>query len=109
MELLGIGFFILLLFLFSYRAVTETNFSKEDKKDYMESLDWQIIRLKAMKRDDYECVTCGAISGLEVHHITYSRLGNEKLSDLATLCRDCHQAVHDKYGYDYGTYYPVDK
>ena len=109
MELLGISFFILLIFLFSHRAVTETQFSKSDKKEYMESNDWQIIRLKAMKRDDYECQVCRGINRLEVHHISYERLGAERLSDLVCLCRNCHQQIHDKYGYSYGTFYPIPK
>jgi hypothetical protein len=31
---------------------------------------------------------------LDVHHITYDRLGDELMSDLRILCRHCHQGVH---------------
>lgn len=32
---------------------------------------------------------------IEVHHNTYVRLGRELLSDLCTLCSDCHAMVTD--------------
>lgn len=33
---------------------------------------------------------------LNVHHITYRRCGKEAMSDLMSLCKPCHQMVHDK-------------
>lgn len=34
--------------------------------------------------------------GIDVHHRTYERLGFERLSDLAVLCRGCHAIEHGK-------------
>jgi hypothetical protein len=33
---------------------------------------------------------------LDVHHLTYVRFGHERLEDLLTLCRPCHDAAHDR-------------
>lgn len=34
------------------------------------------------------------MSRLQVHHLTYIRLGNEDLSDLQVLCLGCHRRRH---------------
>jgi 5-methylcytosine-specific restriction endonuclease McrA len=31
---------------------------------------------------------------VEVHHLTYERLGEERLTDLVALCRSCHEREH---------------
>lgn len=31
---------------------------------------------------------------LDVHHRTYERLGKERLSDVAAVCRFCHDLIH---------------
>lgn len=79
-----------------------------DKQAYLKSSQWQTLRKKVLKRDAYTCQSCQT-SGipLEVHHITYIRLGNENISDLVSVCRYCHQAIHDKYGYSHTTIYPI--
>ena len=45
------------------------------------------------------CEKCGFIAyrpyQLELHHLTYERLGNESLEDLILLCRRCHQQEHE--------------
>ncbi len=41
----------------------------------------------------YTCARCGRIksaANLQVHHLTYERLGNELPSDLQVLCHACH-------------------
>ena len=80
-----------------------TEFSKYDKKQYMKSSKWKAKRKLVIKRDKV-CQKCAG-PGTEVHHISYRYLGNEPLKDLALLCRKCHQKIHDRKGYDYGTTY----
>ncbi|MDH6422294.1 HNH endonuclease signature motif containing protein [Aurantimicrobium minutum] len=44
------------------------------------------------------CVGCEKPWRLErddVHHIDYTRLGNESIEDLWPLCRTCHEHIHD--------------
>lgn len=69
---------------------------KSPHSDYLESPEWIAIRDERLKQDNYQCVMCGTGKNLEVHHLTYERLGAEKLEDLRTFCRECHKKVHDK-------------
>jgi HNH endonuclease len=47
------------------------------------------------RRDGERCQQCGSTDKLEVHHIKPLAEGGEKyeLSNLITLCRDCHVEV----------------
>jgi 5-methylcytosine-specific restriction endonuclease McrA len=58
---------------------------------YLRSERWQELRLLVLLRDNHACTQCGRTDNLEIHHRTYERLGCETLSDLITLCRDCHR------------------
>jgi 5-methylcytosine-specific restriction endonuclease McrA len=62
--------------------------------EHLVSLDWQVIRANALQRAGYRCERCGSPWGLQVHHLTYERLGNELPEDLVCLCRDCHRTLH---------------
>jgi hypothetical protein len=63
--------------------------------DYLESPGWQLTRKEALTRADFKCQRCGASdTELNVHHLTYERLGEELPSDLVVLCRRCHQREH---------------
>ena len=64
-----------------------------DYDEYMQSAAWQRKRQQVITRSGNRCERCGKsryIAALDVHHKTYVRLGNELLSDLEALCRDCH-------------------
>ena len=63
---------------------------------------WNKVRKKALIRDGYKCVRCGAQEKLHIHHIKpksiYPAL-TYKLDNLITLCRCCHKKEHDRLGY----------
>ena len=61
---------------------------------YLESDAWQKKRKAVLKSAGYRC-RCGN-RATEVHHETYERVFNERLSDLTAMCRPCHQAEHSK-------------
>jgi 5-methylcytosine-specific restriction endonuclease McrA len=65
---------------------------------YIDSPEWRWKRSLRKQLDEYTCCRCGgrtpAVRQLDVHHLTYARLGHEAMSDLRTLCRDCHSDVH---------------
>ena len=61
--------------------------------DYLKSPQWKEKRKKVLARDKWTCQRCGG-RGSDVHHITYERFGRERLSDLETLCRECHTTEH---------------
>jgi outer membrane murein-binding lipoprotein Lpp len=56
------------------------------------------IRLRAIIRDQARCRHCSVCerdADLEVHHIVPEiRGGNDRLSNAATLCIDCHMETH---------------
>lgn len=60
---------------------------------YMASPAWRERRKRALERAGYRCQVCGETRGLQVHHNSYERLGNEADEDLAVLCFWCHQVV----------------
>ena len=53
---------------------------------------WRAVRLKALDRDNWQCVTCGRKGRLEVDHIKPLESGGEPydLANCQTLCRPCH-------------------
>jgi 5-methylcytosine-specific restriction endonuclease McrA len=53
---------------------------------------WRRVRAAALVRDQ-GCRLCGTRDELEVHHRSYTRWGRERLEDLTTLCRGCHDLV----------------
>lgn len=63
-------------------------------REYLASYEWNLKRKKVLKRDEYRCQLCGVDTGLEVHHLTYKRVGDEALFDLVTLCFQCHRQEH---------------
>lgn len=85
--------------------VTKVSINIEEKQAYMKSKKWYITRIAVLKRDNYECYICSKQVPLEVHHLTYKHIYNEPLEDLVSLCRRCHQAQHNHYGYKYTTNY----
>lgn len=49
---------------------------------------------QAIERDNGLCVMCGRVAS-DVHHIVFrSQLGTSELSNLACLCRGCHDKAH---------------
>lgn len=70
-------------------------------KTYMRSPEWESKKQERIQIDGC-CVMCkrplDKIRKINVHHVTYARLGNENvLTDLATLCGSCHQKIHNFY------------
>ena len=57
---------------------------------YIRSDEWEFKRKQRIKKDGGKCKNCGRKFDLEVHHKNYNTLGNEDLSDLITLCKECH-------------------
>lgn len=63
--------------------------------------DWDSRRRQVYERDDYTCQNCGASSHqdesitLHAHHIVpKSKGGSHSLSNLVSLCDDCHSRIH---------------
>lgn len=72
-------------------------------KNYIRSSEWKSKEQERKQIDNFKCVCCGRDEshtryGLQVHHITYQRLGNENIwNDLVTVCGSCHKKIHNYY------------
>ena len=64
---------------------------------YLYSKHWRETRVRKLKDVGYKCEKCQQRGRLDVHHLTYARIGREKMSDLQVLCRPCHEKEHKKY------------
>ena len=77
------------------------------KQRYLASPEWDNKRKQCLTSAHYVCESCNRKLPLEVHHITYKNLYNEKPRDLVALCRRCHQDIHDNLGYNHEDYFPI--
>lgn len=81
--------------------------SAEDKLEYIQSEKWRTLRFSRLMIAQYKCESCGSFHNLNLHHITYERLTQEELEDVAILCEVCHTKLHNLLGYDRTTLYPI--
>lgn len=66
---------------------------------YLRTPEWRRTRAAALVRAGNACsLDVLHTDGLEVHHRTYERLGDELVTDLVVLCHSCHQLHHEQYG-----------
>jgi 5-methylcytosine-specific restriction endonuclease McrA len=68
--------------------------------EYLKSSEWKEKKKKFYSSGYFKkgifCMCCKAKDKpLEVHHKTYKRLFKERLSDLFSACRECHQNIHN--------------
>ncbi|ELR70196.1 hypothetical protein C900_03881 [Fulvivirga imtechensis AK7] len=63
---------------------------------YIASDEWRKKRKLVLERDHYLCQECKERPAEEVHHKTYNNLFDEPLEDLVSLCKKCHDEVHEK-------------
>jgi hypothetical protein len=60
---------------------------------YRHSWAWKRRQAAVLARDKV-CPGCMVRPSVEVHHLTYERVGHEMLFDLIGLCSECHRAIH---------------
>lgn len=63
--------------------------------EYLQSEHWLETREQKLQQVSL-CEGCGKSRGLEVHHLTYERVGKEEMSDLQVLCATCHRRTHGR-------------
>jgi predicted HNH restriction endonuclease len=62
---------------------------------YIKSEAWKLRCAAYFMRYGRWCKACGTRKGpLQVHHMTYDRLGKEPLTDLVSVCAPCHRGIH---------------
>ncbi len=60
---------------------------------YLRSEHWRNLRRRKFQESP-SCYTCRSREHLDIHHASYQNLYKERLSELITLCRRCHQLTH---------------
>ena len=67
----------------------------ERYQEYLKSGEWKHLKGLKLMQVNYTCQGCletGRV--LEVHHLTYERIGMELLTDLTVFCTECHNIAH---------------
>lgn len=65
-----------------------------DYHEYMRSDKWREKRRQVILRAGGTCERCHLWPIVNVHHLTYERLGDELLEDLLGVCTRCHRSMH---------------
>jgi len=66
----------------------------KDYNSYIQSPAWRAKRAEKIILQGGSCEHCGTTGNLHVHHLSYVRLGREKMEDLQVLCKRCHSRLH---------------
>lgn len=66
-------------------------------EQYLKTGHWKARREKALRLAGRRCQECGSAERLEVHHLSYDRLFQERDGDLIVLCRRCHGRRHNHF------------
>lgn len=61
---------------------------------YLHTPHWRVVRNRALRLAGFKCTKCQVGRELQVHHLSYDRLGEELDTDLEVLCRGCHLGLH---------------
>jgi len=61
---------------------------------YLKSPEWQQLRTLVLERADGICEDCRDAPATSVHHLTYRRVGAERVADLIAICAGCHEEHH---------------
>jgi len=70
------------------------NNAKREYQEYLNSEEWFAKRAMVLRFWDYKCVICYSDKNLHLHHRTYARRGDENVTDLIPLCKNCHSLYH---------------
>lgn len=72
--------------------------NKTTYKRYLRTQNWQKLRFEVLKRSGGKCERClyqpYKRGGLQIHHLSYDRVGHESLEDLIAICPRCHMEIH---------------
>jgi hypothetical protein len=63
-------------------------------EEHLSSPAWHELRRKVFARCAGVCEGCRDRRAVQVHHLTYARLGREMLFDLVAVCLECHDSIH---------------
>lgn len=64
---------------------------------YLNTRHWKALRIRIYEKFCGQCQRCKETIPFDmanIHHRTYSRIGNEKDTDLILYCDKCHKIIH---------------
>lgn len=61
---------------------------------YLRSAHWADVRREYQSSGLPQDCFCGETEGIQLHHMTYERVGREELADLTPVCPTCHAMIH---------------
>jgi hypothetical protein len=73
---------------------------KSEYHKYLASREWALLREAVRKRSGGKCERCGQGPHDDTHHLTYERVGHERLEDLQAVCSPCHKFLSGKSTHD---------
>jgi hypothetical protein len=62
--------------------------------------EWYELKRELIEERGDDCEECGRRLPLEMHHLTYERLGYEDPDDLKLLCKECHEDADEERRHD---------
>jgi hypothetical protein len=62
---------------------------------YLQSPRWPTLARAVRMRAKGKCEICLRADGVEVAHLTYERIFNERITDLLWVCRKCHRELDE--------------
>lgn len=68
--------------------------------EYIQSSAWKLVRDRyRTSKQPQECLVCKSPwrPGFHLHHLTYKRLGCERLTDLRFVCVEHHKLIHEVF------------
>jgi hypothetical protein len=66
-------------------------------REYLRSDHWAYFKAEFFRERESVCRRCGRDNvPLDLHHVSYARIGNEFLDDVQPLCRKCHDYVEQE-------------
>lgn len=68
--------------------------TKEEYRKYLNSDHWKKFRKHIYSKIKH-CEACESDTNLNIHHLNYTCLYNERKIDVIVLCRICHQSLHN--------------
>lgn len=74
--------------------------TKSERYRYYASREFGVLKRQVRERSGGVCERCATAPMDVAHHVTYERLGREKLEDMLALCEPCHRYVHGHDDYD---------
>ena len=86
-----------------YQRVSEVQRERKNQEfwdwydQYLQTEKWGRIRERVLSRADGICEGCGRRKATQVHHLSYTHVGEEFLFELVAICRDCHGRLHPQH------------